>query len=254
MDSPCTGATGSGVLYRRGFRPYRACRECLRIGEHRIFAVFPSTWQECPCPAAWSPPRGQEHPCGRPLSTQRIPFREDHGCSRYITYYTYVLASPQAGSESPARRLRMTRSGNRARKSPDPVGWLPARADPGLCLRVQARLPEPFPEPLVFIPELADQFGFLQLPESPVVVPEFPDPCDLLLQLHDSFSFLPELPDPLVLFLKGPVPLSCSRTRLYHSGRVLGSSLLKRRPTIVIPPKLMWWFTVKGGAAGSVAP
>ena len=187
-------------------------------------------------------------------STMRIPFREGHGCSRYTVNHTSVLASAQAGSESPARRLRMTRSGNRARKSLDPVGWLLAGADPGLCLRVQARLPEPFPESLVFIPELADQFGFLQLPESPVAVPEFPDPFDLLLQLHDSFGFLPELPDPLVLFLEDPVPLSCSRTRLYHSGRVLGSSHLKRRPTIVIPPKLMWWFTVKGGAAGSAAP
>ncbi len=90
-----------------------------------------------------------------------------------------VLPSAQAGSESPVRHLRMTQSRHRARSLrisisaqfvpmvvvlPDSVpcralgddsgyasagdllGWLLAGAYSGLCVRVQARLPELFPE------------------------------------------------------------------------------------------------------------
>ena len=59
--------------------------------------------------------------------------------------------------------------------------------------------------------------GFFPLPESLVVVPELPDPFDLL-QLHDSFGFLPELPDPLVLLLEGPVPLLLFKDALVPLG------------------------------------
>ena len=72
------------------------------------------------------------------------------------------------------------------------MGWLLARADSGLRVRVQACLPEPFPESLVFIPELPDSF-------------------DLLIQLPYSFLFFLLGPALLLLFNDALVPLGpCS--------------------------------------------